>query len=59
LKRTRSHPTNMSTLVFWVNGIGFHKGRDNSLLNCWPWRASWFNCNNSLFIMFQRSLASA
>jgi hypothetical protein len=20
----------------------FHKGRDNYLLNCWPWRASWF-----------------
>jgi hypothetical protein len=42
LKRTRSQPTNISTLIFWVNGIVFHKGRDNSLLNCWPWRASWF-----------------
>jgi len=40
LKRTRSQPTNMSTLVCWVDGIVFHKGRDNSLLNCWPWRAS-------------------
>jgi hypothetical protein len=34
LKRTRSQPTNMSTLVCWVNGIVFHKGRDNSLVNC-------------------------
>lgn len=42
LKRTRSQSTNMSTLVCWVNGIVFHKGRDNSLVNCWPWRASWF-----------------
>jgi hypothetical protein len=42
LKRTRSQPTNMSTLVCWVNGIVFHKGRDNSLVNCWPWRASQF-----------------